>query len=218
MFGFGFTEVAVVVILAVMLFPPRELPKIARAIAKIYGQVRRTADQFRRAVLEDEELNAPIREIRQVYTDARYEIRRAEEATKREIAKAKMEARMAANRAKEAVTGKSEAKPGAPIDRDAIRGGAGSAPADAHDESVHVRRAREAAQEIEAEAGIAASGDEEAAAPAVAAPPPPKTSITAGRVAQGDDEEVPDGAAAAQAPILQGSGQGSGQDPEQGVA
>ena len=67
-------EVMVVVILIVLLFPPRELPKIARTAAQLYGQLRKTADDFRSAVMMDDELRAPIREIRSVYHDARYEI------------------------------------------------------------------------------------------------------------------------------------------------
>jgi len=69
-------EVMVVAILLVLLFPPRELPKIARTVAQLYGQLRKTADDFRSAVLMDDELRAPIREIRSVYHDARYEIQK----------------------------------------------------------------------------------------------------------------------------------------------
>lgn len=117
-FGFGFTEMAVIVLVAVMLFPPRELPKIARGIAKLYGQIRKTADDFRASVLEDEDLNAPIREIRSVYNEARYEVKRGRDLTQREIAKARMEARMAAKKVKDSVDprhlGKTKRKPVAP--------------------------------------------------------------------------------------------------------
>lgn len=94
-------EIGVIVILAVMLFPPRELPKIARGIARLYGQVKRTADDFKSAILDDEDLNAPIREIKDAYNETRYQIQRAEAATKAEINKARMEARMAARLKKE---------------------------------------------------------------------------------------------------------------------
>jgi len=95
-FGFGVTEMVLVAFVAILLFPPRELPKIAHEIARLYGYARRTADQFRSAILEDEELNKPIREIRSIYHETRYELRRAEELAQREMAKVKMEARMAA--------------------------------------------------------------------------------------------------------------------------
>jgi Sec-independent protein translocase protein TatA len=95
-FGFGVTEMVLVAFVAILLFPPRELPKIAREIARLYGYARRTADQFRSAILEDEELNKPIREIKNIYHETRYELRRAEELAQREMAKVRMEARMAA--------------------------------------------------------------------------------------------------------------------------
>lgn len=95
-FGFGVTEMVLVAFVAILLFPPRELPKIAREVARLYGYARRTADQFRSAILEDEELNKPIREIKNIYHETRYELRRAEELAQREMAKVRMEARMAA--------------------------------------------------------------------------------------------------------------------------
>lgn len=103
-------EIGVIVILAVMLFPPRELPKIARGIARLYGQVKRTADDFKSAILDDEDLNAPIREIKDAYNETRYQIQRAEQATKAEINKARMEARMAARLKKEEARRKSVAE------------------------------------------------------------------------------------------------------------
>lgn len=96
-------EIALIVLVAIMLFPPRELPKLARSAAKFYGQIRRTADDFRSAILEDEDLNEPIREIRSVYNEARFEVNRTREAAQRELAKARMEARMAAKSVTDAV-------------------------------------------------------------------------------------------------------------------
>ena len=66
----------VVALLLVLLFPPRELPKIARSVARTYGKLRKTADDFRSAVMLDDELQAPIREIRSVYQEARFEIQK----------------------------------------------------------------------------------------------------------------------------------------------
>jgi Sec-independent protein translocase protein TatA len=94
-FSFGVLEVAVVVILAIVLFPPTELPKLARSVARAYGTIRRTADEFKSAVLEDPDLNRPIDEIRSAYRETRWQVRRAEEAARRELARARMEARMA---------------------------------------------------------------------------------------------------------------------------
>lgn len=95
-FSFGLMEIAVICLLAVILFPPRELPKLARTVARFYGTVRRTADDFRAAIMEDPDLNEPIDEIKTAYRQTRWEVRRAEEAARRELAKARMDARMAA--------------------------------------------------------------------------------------------------------------------------
>ena len=46
-FGIGTTELIVVALLALMLFSPRELPKIIRSISQFWGSIRRTADEFK---------------------------------------------------------------------------------------------------------------------------------------------------------------------------
>ena len=91
-------EIGLIIVLAVMLFPPKELPKLARMIARVYGQVRKTAEDFRSAVLEDEDLREPIEEIKGAYNDARWEIRDAERKARQQLAKAQMEMRMATAR------------------------------------------------------------------------------------------------------------------------
>ena len=107
MFGLGLWEIGVVVLLAVMLFPPKELPKLARSIARTYGAIRRTAEEFRSQIMEDEDLRAPIDEVRSAYNDARWELKKAEAAARRELQRAEMEARKAAKLIKD------EAKPDA---------------------------------------------------------------------------------------------------------
>jgi Sec-independent protein translocase protein TatA len=138
-FGLGMMEIGLIIALAVMLFPPSELPKLARSIARVYGQVRKTADDFRNAVLQDEDLRAPIDEIKGVYDEARGEIRDAERKARQQLAKAQMELRMATARrlqsereAKAAQAAKSAALDGnkstaseapAPADEDSDKGG-----------------------------------------------------------------------------------------------
>jgi Sec-independent protein translocase protein TatA len=97
-FGLGMMEIGLIIALAVMLFPPTELPKLARSIARIYGQVRKTADDFRNAILQDEDLRAPIDEIKNVYDEARGEVRDAERLARQQLAKAQMDLRMATAR------------------------------------------------------------------------------------------------------------------------
>lgn len=91
-------EIGLIIVIAVMLFPPKELPKLVRSIAKIYGQVRRTAEDFRNTVLEDEDLREPIDEIKGAYNDARWEVRDAERKARQQLAKAQMDMRLATAR------------------------------------------------------------------------------------------------------------------------
>jgi Sec-independent protein translocase protein TatA len=97
-FGLGMMEIGLIIAVAVMLFPPTELPKLARTVARIYGQVRRTAEDFRNSVLEDEDLREPIDEIKGAYNEARFEVRDAERKARQQLAKAQMELRMATAR------------------------------------------------------------------------------------------------------------------------
>jgi Sec-independent protein translocase protein TatA len=97
-FGLGMMEIGLIIVIAVMLFPPTELPKLVRSIAKIYGQVRRTAEDFRNTVLEDEDLRTPIDEIKGAYNDARWEVRDAERKARQQLAKAQMDMRLATAR------------------------------------------------------------------------------------------------------------------------
>jgi Sec-independent protein translocase protein TatA len=97
-FGLGMMEIGLIIVIAVMLFPPTELPKLVRSIAKIYGQVRRTAEDFRNTVLEDEDLREPIDQIKGAYNDARWEVRDAERKARQQLAKAQMDMRLATAR------------------------------------------------------------------------------------------------------------------------
>jgi Sec-independent protein translocase protein TatA len=97
-FGLGMMEIGLIIVIAVMLFPPTELPKLVRSIARIYGQVRRTAEDFRNTVLEDEDLREPIDQIKGAYNDARWEVRDAERKARQQLAKAQMDLRMATAR------------------------------------------------------------------------------------------------------------------------
>lgn len=91
----GLYEFIVIVGIALMLFSPRELPKIIKGFARVWGSIRRTADEFKEAILEDEDLRAPVDEIKEAYHGTRQELRQAEETARRELARARMEARMA---------------------------------------------------------------------------------------------------------------------------
>ncbi|MGB1016075.1 MAG: Sec-independent protein translocase subunit TatA/TatB [Nannocystaceae bacterium] len=87
----GLWEIALIGMVALMLFSPKELPGIIKAIARGYGALRRTAEEFRAQVLDDEELS----EIRDAYHGTRNELIQAQQSARRELSKARVEARLA---------------------------------------------------------------------------------------------------------------------------
>lgn len=97
MFGLGLLEIALVAMVAVVLFPPTELPKLARSLARAYGSVRRVADDFRTTVLQDEELSRPVNEIRSAYQETRWQLRQAEEAARRDLSRAQAQVKSVAD-------------------------------------------------------------------------------------------------------------------------
>ena len=150
------TEMMVVALLLVILFPPRELPKMARTVAQIYGRLRKTADDFRSAVMLDDELQEPIREIRNVYHEARFEIRKTQDTLRQEM-------RQAARDVESAV----QPNPEGPLPREAA--GAKTSP--------------DTSPSTAEEAGASAPSTD--AAPGTPPPRPPTLRAPAGRVANG---------------------------------
>jgi sec-independent protein translocase protein TatB len=71
MFGMGFGELAVVVIVALVIFGPKELPKVLRKLGQWAGKLRRMAADLRQQsgiddALHAEGLTEPIREIQKL--------------------------------------------------------------------------------------------------------------------------------------------------------
>lgn len=93
-FGIGPTELLVMAVLALLLFSPRELPKIIRGISQLWGSLRRTADEFRDAIMQEE----AMQDIKDAVKGTKAELRDAESAARRELMKARMEARRAQNK------------------------------------------------------------------------------------------------------------------------
>ena len=91
-FGIGFTEMILVGIVILLLFSPRELPGMMKTIAKVYGSIRRTAEEFRAQVMEADELREPIEEIRAAYHGTKQELLSAQDLARRELGRARSEA------------------------------------------------------------------------------------------------------------------------------
>jgi Tat protein translocase TatB subunit len=113
-FGMGLTEILLVGVVILLLFSPKELPGMLKTVARVYGSLRRTAEDFRAQVMEAEELREPFDEIRDAYQGTRAEIAKAQGAARRELAKARLEARMAEQRLSRLAREQTELKQEAP--------------------------------------------------------------------------------------------------------
>ena len=67
MFGLGFSEVLVILVVALLVLGPEKLPGVAKSIGKTLGQLQRGLDEFKRELifprLDDDVLPTPPREI-----------------------------------------------------------------------------------------------------------------------------------------------------------
>jgi Sec-independent protein translocase protein TatA len=97
-FGVGPYEMLIILLVGLMLFSPRELPGVLRSISRFWASIRRTADEFRDAILQDEELRAPLDELRGVVTDTRQGLRDVERRAREEVQRARVELREAEQR------------------------------------------------------------------------------------------------------------------------
>ncbi len=52
MFGIGFAELVLVLVVALLVVGPDKLPGLARSIAKAYNELRRTGNDIKRSVTE----------------------------------------------------------------------------------------------------------------------------------------------------------------------
>ena len=100
-FGIGVTEMILIGLVVLMLFSPRELPGMMKTLAKVYGSIRRTAEDFRAQVMEAEELREPIEEIRAAYHGTKQELMSAQDLARRELGRARAEAMKAQQKLQE---------------------------------------------------------------------------------------------------------------------
>ena len=52
MFNLGFTEMAVIFVVALLVFGPHKLPELARSLGKSLAEFRRASNDLRRSILE----------------------------------------------------------------------------------------------------------------------------------------------------------------------
>jgi len=84
-FGVGTSEMVVVAIVALLLFSPKELPRILRTAARFWGQLRATADEFKDTIMHADGVD----ELQEMVRGTHAELRTAETEARREMMKAR---------------------------------------------------------------------------------------------------------------------------------
>jgi len=81
----------VIAVVALMLFNPRELPKMLRSVAKFWAQLRATADEFKDTIMNADGVD----EIQELVKGTKGQIKQVENDARRELMKARAEMRKA---------------------------------------------------------------------------------------------------------------------------
>ena len=61
MFGLGLTEIVVILVVALLVVGPKKLPELAKTLGRGLAEFRKTADDFKTSVYQDEETSTSDR-------------------------------------------------------------------------------------------------------------------------------------------------------------
>jgi TatA/E family protein of Tat protein translocase len=77
MFGLGAGEILIILIIAFLLFGPKQLPEVGRQVGKAYKSFRDTAEDLRKSV--EPELNVLQQEVKMAEQDLQASMKETEE-------------------------------------------------------------------------------------------------------------------------------------------
>lgn len=80
MFNLGITEIALVLVVALIFIGPKMLPEIASGLGKIIREIRKTTSDIRQDIELDDMIRGPLRELREAATLPPEELKRRDEA------------------------------------------------------------------------------------------------------------------------------------------
>ncbi|MEE8573977.1 MAG: twin-arginine translocase TatA/TatE family subunit [Thermodesulfobacteriota bacterium] len=53
MFGLGFTELIVIVVIALLAIKPEKLPEVAKSVGSIFSELKRAGDDIKKSITDD---------------------------------------------------------------------------------------------------------------------------------------------------------------------
>ena len=62
MFGIGLTEIIIILVVALLVVGPKKLPELAKTLGRGLAEFRRTADDFKESIYQDEDSSASDRQ------------------------------------------------------------------------------------------------------------------------------------------------------------
>jgi sec-independent protein translocase protein TatA len=93
MFGLGAGEILIILVVAFLLFGPKQLPEIGRQVGKAVKGLKETADELRKTV--EPEMNLIEQEVKMVEQDFQASMKEAEEEIESITTPEKVESRSA---------------------------------------------------------------------------------------------------------------------------
>jgi Tat protein translocase TatB subunit len=79
-FNLGITEIAVILVVALIFLGPKMLPEIATGLGKVIREIRKTTADIRQDIELDDAIRGPLRELREAATLPPEELKRRDEA------------------------------------------------------------------------------------------------------------------------------------------
>ncbi len=65
MFGIGITEIIIILIVALLVVGPKKLPELAKTLGRGLAEFRRTADDFKESIYQDDNSEADLKKAEQ---------------------------------------------------------------------------------------------------------------------------------------------------------
>jgi len=83
LFGIGFPELTLIMVVALIVFGPEKLPEVAKTIGNLVGQLRKSSDSVRREFYNN--VYTPAKDLRGEVGNRKQQLRSFKESVKKEL-------------------------------------------------------------------------------------------------------------------------------------